>query len=354
MATVSYIKHKHHNAGALKGVLAYVVQEDKTGFENRLLVSGIGCDAGDVFIDMMEIKSRFGKLDGRFFYHICQSFHPDENILPDQAHALALKLGEYFKDHQVLVATHTDADHIHSHLIINSANQETGRKWHTDKHELERLRKLSDELCRQQTLSILPPYVGDKSTLQLGSREFRSAKKGESWKFTLIRAIDDALARSSTKEDFLQNMNYEGYQVTWTSDRKYISYIMPDGKRCRDIKLHDEIYLKDNMERLFEYRLENGFEPLSPEPADGWLSEVHSHGLNDSEGNEEFAAVAGGDGVLHGLLRVGKDLSNIPIENRSAKPAGHNDHKSLQREKIKKLAAGHKLRDELEEEQKWR
>ena len=88
----------------------------------------------------------------------------------------------------------------------------------------------------------------------MSSREYRSAVRGESYKMRLAAVIDDAMTTAQSKEDFIGLMEAEGYGVVWTDERKYITYIAQDGKRCRDRSLHEEKYLKENMEYEFGIR----------------------------------------------------------------------------------------------------
>ena len=90
----------------------------------------------------------------------------------------------------------------------------------------------------------------------MSAREYRSADKGQSWKLQLAIAIDEAMKLTETKEHFITLMENEGYEVKWTSERKYITYTTPNGLKCRDNKLHEEKYLKENMENEFRIRKE--------------------------------------------------------------------------------------------------
>lgn len=116
---------------------------------------------------------------------------------------------------------------------------------------------MSDEICRHHNLSTLEPY--SKDGMKISTREYRTAVKGQSWKFKLMNDIDKAMNISGSKEDFINAMSIMGYSVTWTDDRKYITYQCPNKMKCRDIKLHNEKYLKGSMENEFRYRQEQYF-----------------------------------------------------------------------------------------------
>ena len=158
MATVTPINRpKGQCRAGLSAALDYVMQEKKTEFEGRQLVTGVNCQPEICYTQFISTKLQYGKCDGKMYFHFVQSFHPDENITPEKAHAVALELAQQWKDYEVIVATHTDAEHIHSHFIINSVSFENGRKLHFEKDDLTQLRKFSDEICMRHGLSICQP-----------------------------------------------------------------------------------------------------------------------------------------------------------------------------------------------------
>ena len=256
MATVNLIQSKRSQSRAgLAFILSYCKRENKTMHSGKKLTGGINCVAESAYHEMMSTKMRYGKTDGRMFYHLVQSFSPDENISPETAHEIALKFAEReFGNYEVLVATHTDKAHIHSHFIVNSVSCENGCKLRPAKDFIEQLRNASDLLCMEYGFSIIPSQQKKTSVQQMSSREYRSAVRGESYKMRLAAVIDDAMTTAQSKEDFIQLMEAEGYGVMWTDERKYITYITQDGKRCRDRSLHEEKYLKENMEYEFGIR----------------------------------------------------------------------------------------------------
>ena len=260
MATVTYIRESKQSISAMKGVIDYCCHDKKVYDEilNRRLVSGINCDGENAFKEFMATKKSYGKTDGMNFYQYVQSFSPEENITPQKAHEVALEFAEKaWTGYEVLVATHCDAQHIHSHFVINSVSFENGKKLRQNPNTLNSLRALSDEICRQHNLSTLEPYR--KDGMKISTREYRTAVKGQSWKFKLMNDIDKAMNISGSKEDFINAMSIMGYTVTWTDDRKYITYQCPNKMKCRDIKLHNDKYLKGSMENEFRYRQEQYF-----------------------------------------------------------------------------------------------
>ena len=91
----------------------------------------------------------------------------------------------------------------------------------------------------------------------MSNAEYYTAVKGESWKFELMRVIDECMRYAGNRKEFLALLRSEGYDATWTDSRKNITYTTPDGRKCRDSRLHIGKYLKENMEAEFGYRTEN-------------------------------------------------------------------------------------------------
>ncbi len=268
MATFTAIKNKAQGGGAMKGSLDYVKRKDKAMWGDRQLVTGWNCVAQSAYEEMMTTKRRYGKTDGRMFYQFVQSFSPEEDVTPEEVHAIGLELAQQlFPDFEVVVATHVDADHLHSHLIVNSVSWKNGCKLHQNAADLQRQRQISDEICAAHGLTVLEPPKKYAQEKKMRPGEYRSAVRGESWKFRLINAIDLCMRKARTKAEFLREMEKRGYQVRWEDTRKYITYTTPKGKKCRDDRLHDERYRKEVMEREFRIReemLHGGVEETEP------------------------------------------------------------------------------------------
>lgn len=257
IAVISFIsRQKTQTRQGLKALLNYCAKNAKTIHDGRKLVTGVNCVAQSAYNEMMNTKLRYKKADGRMYYHLLQSFHPDENLTPETAHEIALRFAEEnFPGYEVLVATHVDRNHIHSHFVINSVNAESGYKYHSDNKEIQRLRDSSDELCLEYGLSVIES--APSKTKGMSSREYRAADKGQSWKLDLAMAIDEAMCYAVSKEHFIELMELEGYQVKWSDTRKYITYTCPNGMKCRNNKLHEEKYLKEAMTDEFRIREKN-------------------------------------------------------------------------------------------------
>ena len=240
----------------MKSVMRYVSQPGKTFWDGQNLVSGIGCQPETAFDEFLSTKLLHHKDGGVQFYHMVQSFPKGADVDPRTAHEAARQLAGYFEGCEVLVCTHTDREHIHSHCIINSVNFETGKKLHMADEQIQALRARNDQICEKLGL---PKFQKNEQRQSGGmsNAEYYPAAKGESWKLELMRVIDECMRYAGSREEFLILLRSEGYDATWTDSRKNITYVTPDGRKCRDSKLHIEKYLKENMEAEFGYRTEN-------------------------------------------------------------------------------------------------
>ena len=256
MATCSFIREKKQTAGAMGGVLRYVAQEQKTvDTDGTRYLTGVNCMAALAYQSFLATKNLYGKASGTWFYHYTQSFSPQERVTPAEAHQITQELAErFFPDCEVLVATHIDRAHLHSHLVVNSVKPDTGKKLHFTPRTLERMRLVSDQICREHGLTILKPYRQKKQVKGLRPGEYRSAMRGQSWKFQLIAVIEAAMERAGSREEFLDELRRRGYDARWEEGRRSITYITPAGMRCRDDKLHEEKFRKEKIEGEFRIR----------------------------------------------------------------------------------------------------
>ena len=144
----------------------------------------------------------------------------------------------------------------------------------------------------------------------------------------LLQAINEALEYADDRESFIENMEYEGYEVNWVPTRKHITFTCPNGRKCRDSSLHDETFLKENLEKLFAYRQATGFCPGTLEPDEGWMGELAA-----------------------GLVQLGRALEREADLPQLPTPPVWTDSKLRRREALKKLAMGQKLSHDTDQQQ---
>ena len=326
MAIVHFVNYKRgtQSRAAMRGVMLYVMQEMKTTWEGGPLISGINCQPQSVYDDFLNTKLLYHKDGGVMFYHMVQSFPKGAAVDPRQAHEAARRLAEYFDGCEVLVCTHVDREHIHSHCVINSVNFETGKKLHMAKEQLQELMRRNDMICQEMGLPVF-----DAPTQQargMSGAEYHTALKGQSWKLRLMNTIDECMKYAADRDAFVSLMASEGYAVRWESGRKYITYTTPDGLKCRDSKLHEEKYCKEVMEHEFRIRaklvqrkfhraaeIDGGIE--ADEPVE---QRIGKYTAADDAAHRDPVRSAAGDGQADGAGRRNK----LGAGGNSEDPAG--------------------------------
>ena len=250
----------------------YVTKEEKT---EEKLVSGLHCEAETAKEEMQATKELWEKTGGRTYKHFVQSYHKDEKITPEQAHRNALQLAENtpaWKGFEVLVATHKDKDHIHTHFIVNSVNFEDGHKLQWSSADLQELKERCNAQSREQGL-----HVSEKGkTFEGAEREETVAWKKETYQLLkqaeqgkvksyvqdIALAVLDCKEATSSREEFIRMMGEKGYGVDWQDKHKYITYTdlareQEGEKACkiRDNKLEKYYNMgfgKEELEHEFE------------------------------------------------------------------------------------------------------
>ena len=260
-----------NRAAGLNRIIDYVTKNEKT---EEKLVSGINCNPETVKDEMAATKLLWDKTGGRTYKHFIHSYHKDEKITPEQAHKNALELAQNtkaFEGYEVLVATHIDREHIHSHIIVNSVSCEDGHKLRWSKGDLQNLKDRCNEQSRAQGLSV--PVKG--KTFEGAEREetvankmstyqlLKRAEKGEvkSYVQDIALAALDCREIAKSRQDFVRKMQEKGYGVDWQDNHKYITFTdlarqQAGEKQCkiRNNKL-DNYYNMDFTKEGFENRI---------------------------------------------------------------------------------------------------
>ena len=272
MAINKTINKRTNSHGAMRNCIEYVLRQDKTS-ELLTYVTGPYChdeiNYDLVYRTFLEEKKMWDKDSGRMYAHNIISWHKDEQITPEQALEFGKEFAEnWFSGFQTLVAVHKDKDHIHCHLVTNSVSYEDGRKLHNTKKDLERMKQLTNQMCRERGLT-----VAEKGKHFDGSQ----IEKGEviAWskdKYNLFRqqvkdsfvadcamAVLKALENCISKEKFIEKMKQFGWNVNWTEKRKHITFQKQDGKKVRDSNLSKTFHLdisKEGLENEFDRNYE--------------------------------------------------------------------------------------------------
>ena len=289
MAINKTINKRTNTHGAMRNCIEYVLRQDKTS-ELLTYITGPYChneiNYDLVYRTFLEEKKMWNKDTGRMYAHNIISWHKDEQITPEQAFEFGKEFAEnWFSGFQTLVAVHKDKDHIHCHLVTNSVSYEDGRKLHNTRKDLERMKQLTNQMCRERGLT-----VAEKGKHFDGSQ----IEKGEviAWskdKYNLFRqqvkdsfvadcamAVLKALENCISKEKFIEKMKQFGWNVNWTEKRKHITFQNQEGKKVRDSNLFKTFHLDISKEGL-----ENEF--------NGNRKKARDSANRDSRSDEELA-----------------------------------------------------------------
>ena len=237
----------------LDKALDYICNPSKT--EKGLLVSSFGCTPETADIEMRITAEKGNKNGNRVGYHLMQSFSPEDDISPQKA----LELGKEFAAkitkgrHEYVIATHIDGDHIHNHIIFNATSFIDYKKYHHQHKDTEKMQQINDEICKKNNLSVVKIKSGKKAA---GKYEYEQKRKGESWKEKLITAIDQAILKSNSLEEFIGIMELDGYEI---KKGKYLSFKAPGQEKFIRNKRLGEAYSVEaieqrisNKEKIFE------------------------------------------------------------------------------------------------------
>ncbi|MHB8277019.1 MAG: relaxase/mobilization nuclease domain-containing protein [Candidatus Humimicrobiaceae bacterium] len=242
MAAIKRLSSK----GSIKNIINYVLNKEKT---TERIISGKDISPSNAIAEMNTTKELYGKKEGITYHHIIQSFKPGE-ITPEKAHEIGTELAEkQFKNHEVLIATHKDKEHIHNHLIINSVSFKDGHKLITDKTSLKEIKLENDRICLREHLSIIEkPYAKERYSMT----EYKLAEKGlPIWKEQLRSAIDEAKEHSKNMLGLKEYLK-ENFNIEMKIQNKNVSYLHPDKQKyCRGDKLGGA-YTKEGVSSEFE------------------------------------------------------------------------------------------------------
>ena len=272
MAINKTINKRTNTHGAMRNCIEYVLRQDKTS-ELLTYVTGPYCrdeiKYDLVYRTFLEEKKMWDKDSGRMYAHNIISWHKDEQITPEQALEFGKEFAEkWFSGFQTLVAVHKDKDHIHCHLVTNSVSYEDGRKLHNTKKDLERMKQLTNQMCRERGLTVAEKgkhFDGnqiEKGEVIAWSKDkynlFRQQVK-DSFVADCAMAVLKAMENCISKEKFIEKMKQFGWNVNWTEKRKHITFQNQDGKKVRDSNLSKTFHLdisKEDLENEFDRNYE--------------------------------------------------------------------------------------------------
>ena len=229
--------------GTLSKAIAYILNPEKT--DEKLLVSSYGCaseTAAREFEWTRKIAEQKGMNPVRIIArHVIQSFEIGE-VTPEFAH----EIGKQFADeilggkYEYVLTTHIDKDHVHNHLIFNAVDFVDYHAYKSYKRIYYDMREVSDRLCKENGLSVIPP----SQNKGMGYKEYTEAKRGTSWKQKLKQTIDRLVITAKDYDDFLRLMQEAGYEI---KTGKYISFRAEGQERFTRSKTIGENYTEERI-----------------------------------------------------------------------------------------------------------
>ena len=223
--------------------IAYILNPEKT--DEKLLVSSYGC-ASETAAREFEWTRRIAEQKGMnpvriIARHVIQSFEIGE-VTPELAH----EIGKQFADeilggkYEYVLTTHIDKDHVHNHLIFNAVDFVDYHAYKSYKRIYYDMREVSDRLCKENGLSVIPP----SQNKGMGYKEYTEAKRGTSWKQKLKQTIDRLVITAKDYDDFLRLMQEAGYEI---KTGKYISFRAEGQERFTRSKTIGENYTEERI-----------------------------------------------------------------------------------------------------------
>lgn len=314
MAIIKAISSKASIATAIN----YVSKKEKT---TTKLLSGINCDPTSAKEEMQVTKMLWGKTGGRTYQHYVHSYAAKEKITPEQAHKNAIELVKgtaVWQGYEVLLATHVDREHIHTHIIINSVNFENGRKLQMSKKNLEELKERCIAQSKIQGLNVPEKgktFTGTEREETVAWKKdtyafLKKAEKGEvkSYVQDIALAVMTCKEIATSRDEFIQKMENEGIGVIWKENHKYITFV----DLARQEKGEKQCKIRNNKLSQY-YAIDFGKETLE--------NEFESHARSAAETRATAAR------AREQLERLNRPAS---AENRSVRKGTGNSKESIQ------------------------
>ena len=282
--------------------LDYIMNEDKT--DGKILISSFGCNPKTAHLEFEQTKKECNSKAKILARHLIQAFAPEETT-PEQAHQIGLDLCERVLQgkYEYVLTTHIDKGHLHNHILFNNVSFETGKAYQSNKRSYHQIRTVSDNLCRENGLSVIDEnykkFKNRYSTNGKNYMEYTEFKRGNSWKSKLQLAIDKAILKSKTYEEFLKTMEDFGYEI---KIGKYLSFRHKDKRdngrftRAKASTLGEDYTkerIKERIEKLNKYQMYNQkyhYEKCSYKKPDTIVDIKNNEKVKSSKGYEVWAS----------------------------------------------------------------
>jgi len=243
----------HAITATVDQAVAYICNSDKTN--EGILISSYGCSPQTAAYDFKFALSKTEQSDKNKAYHLIQSFAPGE-VSYEEAHCIGNELAEKLLGNQYsyIVTTHIDKGHVHNHVIFCAADNIKHKKYHDCKQSYYQIRRISDSLCQEHNLSVIPNSKRKGKSYQ----EWQKTQNGNSWKVQLKTDINEAIQQAISYEEFLLLMkakNYEVENADFGNTNQYIKFRVAGQKRF--IRGSEKSLGKDFTRERIKERIEN-------------------------------------------------------------------------------------------------
>ena len=311
--------------GTVNKALAYILDPKKT--DDELYVSSYGCAASDAAAKEFEWTRNLAVQQGMqmpkvIARHLIQSFDVGE-VSPEVAH----EIGKQFADewlkgkYEYVIATHIDKGHCHNHIIFNSVNYVDFHAYRSNKQTYRQMRQLSDEICKEYGLSVIPP----SQSKGMSYKEYTEAKRGTSWKQKLKQTIDRCVITAKDYDEFLKMMQDAGYEI---KTGKYISFRAEGQERFTRAKTIGENYTEERIKERIQGRNPRKRQIQTGRKAISLIGDIQDRiKLIDSKGYEHKAKLT----ILKEAARTLNYLTenNHVVDEYSIDAHAHHDEESL-------------------------
>lgn len=303
----------------MRNVIEYVLQDQKVK-EGYVAITGpyapeqINWD--NVYNAFLEEKKLWNKDSGRMYAHNIISFHKDEDITPAQALEIGKEFVEkFFPNNQSLIGVHQDKDHLHIHIVTNSISFIDGMKLHQTKRDLEKQKEFTNNICLERGLSLTEKGKHfDGTVIEEGQVTAWSKDKynlfqhddKKSFVADCAIAVMEAKEDCCSKQDFIERMYERGWSVTWTDNKKHITFQNENGDKVRDSNLSKTFSLDINKEALlYEFERQNEIrlarakaerDKQRAEQLDKYYAEVESAIQGNGTSGETVSSIEESDG----------------------------------------------------------
>lgn len=313
----------------MRNCIEYVLRENKT---NSGLVYITGpyqyseIEYDKVYKSFIEEKKIWKKDNGRMYAHNIISFHKDEKITNEEAYQFGVEFAEkWFPNHQTLVAVHKDKEHVHIHFVTNSVSYVDGKKLHCTKADLEKMKKMTNDMCKERQLTIahkgehFDGSLIEKYDVTTWSKDKYNMFKNNGKKSYIadcVVAVAKSVKNCIDQIEFIQRMLREGWRVIWEEKRKHITFINEQGEKVRDTNLSKTFNIDISKEGLcneFERnrRLRAGREKSGTE------TEGRDTSSDSREKNAQTAVRNQQGAESKTRIRISTEVEMYPVRTRS-------------------------------------